>query len=111
MSLRLPLRVGTAKAREMMYLRRSYSGQSAVDSHLANFCVPDDQFEGELAKLAGEIMANSPYSNQVNKKVLPVTEGLILDQAYALDIFKNEGVAPDALKRVSAFYKRADTKE
>ena len=105
MSSRLPLRVGTAKAREMMFTCRSYSGLEAADSHLANFCFSDETFETDLAKLAGEILANSWYSNQVIKKTLYETEGLSLDDAYALEIYKNEGVAPDALQRVTKFFK------
>ena len=109
MSSRLPLRVGTAKAREMMYTCRSYSGREAMISNLANFCFSDDTFETDLAKLAKEILANSWYSNQVIKKTLHETEGLSLDDAYALEIYKNEGVAPDAAKRVSDFYKVSPT--
>ena len=105
MSLRLPLRVGTAKAREMMYTCRTYSGIEAADSHLANFCFPDDSFEDHLSKLANEILSNSWYANQVIKKTLKETEGLTIDDAHALEIFKNEGVAPDALERVKTFYK------
>src|SRR3984957_15160853 len=50
LSLRLPHRVGTAKANEMMLTCRSYSGNAAHDMHLVNFCFPDDQFEAELAR-------------------------------------------------------------
>ncbi len=59
LSLRLPHRVGTSKASEMMYTCRSYSGAQAHDMHLANFCFRDDQFEAHLAALAADIPANS----------------------------------------------------
>ena len=103
LSLRLPHRVGTAKAAEMMYACRSYSGMEAQDMHLVNFCFPDDKFEEELEALSADILANSWYSNRVNKRVLMACDGLPLPDAHALDLFKNEGVAPDAVERLEKF--------
>jgi enoyl-CoA hydratase/carnithine racemase len=107
LSLRLPHRIGTSKASEMMYTCRSYSGAEAHDMHLANFCFPDDAFEAELAALAADILANSWYSNQVNKRALIASDGLTLHDAHALSLFKNEGLAPDAAQRVARFFKRS----
>ena len=105
LSLRLPHRIGTSKAAEMMYTSRSYSGAEAFEMHLANFCFPDDQFEAELARLASDILANSWYSNQVDKRALLESDGLTLRDAHALNLFKNEGLAPDAAQRVARFFK------
>ncbi len=104
LSLRLPHRVGTAKANEMMLTCRSYSGNAAHDMHLVNFCFPDDQFEAELARLSEDILANSWYANQVNKRALMASDGLTLQNAHALELFKNEGLAPDAQKRIAKFF-------
>jgi enoyl-CoA hydratase len=106
LSLRLPHRVGTAKASEMMYTCRNYSGQEAHEMHLANFCFPDDRFEAELASLAADILANSWYSNHLNKQALIASDRLTLPEAHALRLFKNEGLAPDAAQRVAQFLKR-----
>lgn len=105
LSLRLPHRIGTAKASEMMFSCRTYSGREAQEMHLANFCYPEEQFEAELAALAGDILANSWYSNQVNKRALLESDALTLRDAHALNLFKNEGLAPDALQRVGKFFK------
>lgn len=104
LSLRLPHRIGTAKACEMMLTCRTYSGAEAQAMHLANFCFSDDQFDSELAKLAEDILANSWFSNQVNKRALIESHGLTLRDAHALRMFKNEGLAPDAEKRVARFF-------
>jgi len=40
LSLRLPHRVGTAKASEMMLTCRTYTGRQAEEMHLANLCLP-----------------------------------------------------------------------
>lgn len=109
LTLRLPHRIGTAKASEMMLTSRTYSGREAQGMHLANFCFPDDHFEAELATLCADILANSWFANQVVKRALMETEGLTLRAAYALDLFKNEGLAPDAVRRVAKFLKRRDS--
>jgi enoyl-CoA hydratase len=106
LTLRLPHRIGTAKASEMMLTSRFYSGREAQAMHLANFCFPDASFDVELAALCTDILANSWYANMVIKRALIETEGLTLKDAYALDMFKNEGLAPDAVKRVTKFCKK-----
>ena len=64
----------------------------------------DDQFDAELDKLSADILANSWYANQVNKRALMAIDGLSLDEAHSLELFKNEGLAPDAAARVAKFF-------
>jgi enoyl-CoA hydratase len=106
LSLRLPHRIGRAKASEMMFSCRSYSGREAEEMHLVNFCYPDDRFETELSQLAKDILSNSWYANRVNKQALIAIDGLSLHDAHALEIFKNEGLAPDAAQRVTRFFSK-----
>jgi enoyl-CoA hydratase len=106
LSLRLPHRVGTAKASEMMFTCRNYSGRDAHDMHLVNFCFPALALEKEVDALCQDILANSWYANQVTKRALIESDGLPLRDAYALDLFKNEGLAPDVQQRVAGFFKR-----
>jgi len=106
LSLRLPHRVGTAKASEMMFTCRTYTGRQAQSIHLVNFCFADDRFEAELGALCGDILANSWYANQVNKRALIESDGLTLPDAHALELFKNEGLAPDAAQRVAKFFRK-----
>jgi enoyl-CoA hydratase/carnithine racemase len=110
LSLRLPHRIGTSKASEMMFTCRSYSGREAHEMHLANYCFPDEQFEAEIAALARDILANSWYSNQVDKRALLESAALTLHDAHGLSLFKNEGLAPDALQRVTRFFKQRKTR-
>jgi enoyl-CoA hydratase len=104
LSLRLPHRIGSTKAGEMMFSCRSYSGKQAEAMHLANFCFPDERFDAELAALASDILANSWYANLVNKRALIEIDGLGLRDSHALEMFKNEGLAPDAAQRISKFF-------
>ena len=109
LSIRLPRRVGSARAREIMFTCRTYDGKRAEQINLANYCFPDSIMEQEVDRLAADILANSWYSNQVCKRVLIETDALPLDQAHSLDIFKNEGLAPDAEQRLKAFLDRKQT--
>ena len=106
LSLRLPHRIGTAKASEMMFTCRSYSGRQAEAMHLANFCFADERFDAELSSLCADILANSWYANQVNKRALIEIDGLSLNDAHALELFKNEGLAPDAAQRIEKFFSK-----
>jgi enoyl-CoA hydratase/carnithine racemase len=108
LSLRLPRRVGSARAREMIYTGRIYDGHQAQHFHLANFCVPDDQLEAELTRLSEDILANSWYANQVSKRILIETDAMPLREAHAHEMFKNEGLSPDAQERLEAFVHRKD---
>jgi hypothetical protein len=76
--------------------------------HLANFCSPDDRFDAELQSLAADILKNSWYANQVNKRALIEVDGLSLHDAHGLEMFKNEGLAPDAVTRVSEFTAKSE---
>jgi enoyl-CoA hydratase/carnithine racemase len=106
LSFRLPHRIGAAKASEMMFTSRSYSGRQAQAMHLANYCFPDASFETELSALSADILANSWYANQVNKRALMAIDGLSLNEAHSLELFKNEGLAPDAVARVRKFFEQ-----
>jgi enoyl-CoA hydratase len=103
LSLRLPHRIGIAKASEMMLTGRTYSGPAAHAMHLANFCVADELFEAELAALSQTILSHSWYAHRVNKRALHESDGLPLQEAHALELFKEEGLAPDAAKRIAKF--------
>jgi enoyl-CoA hydratase len=105
LSLRLPHRVGTARAAEMMLTCRTYSGAEASRMNLANLCFPDDQFEQGLAALKSDILANSAFANRVIKHALLESDELTLRDAHALELFKNEGTAPDAQQRIAKFFK------
>jgi enoyl-CoA hydratase len=103
MSQRLPRRVGTYKAREMMFTCRTYTGLQAEAMGLANFCVPDAEFDGAIRLLASEILANSSFSHAANKRLLTETDGLSQKEGLAHEIYRNEGRGADMETRIAAF--------
>lgn len=103
LSQRLPRRVGTYKAREMMFTCRTYSGREAERIGLANICVANEDCESGLAALADSILANSSFSHAANKKLLVDTDGLPQKVGLAHEVFRGEGRGPDMEERIGAF--------
>lgn len=56
---RLPRRVGMAKAKEMMFTARTYSGAEAVQMGLANMVVADDELDSKVEALCADVLATS----------------------------------------------------
>jgi enoyl-CoA hydratase/carnithine racemase len=106
LSQRLPRRVGVAKAKEMMFTTRTYTGEEAVAMGLANMCVPDESFELEIEALARSILATSWFSNRANKRLLEKTDGLSIGDGLRYEIEHNEGRGPDMQERIDAFGKK-----
>jgi enoyl-CoA hydratase/carnithine racemase len=106
LSQRLPRRVGTYKAREMMFTCRTYSGAEAAAFGLANQVAPDDGFEAAVEALTAEILANSPFSHAANKRLLMATDGLPIGAGLAHEIYHGEGRGPDMEERIAAFARR-----
>jgi enoyl-CoA hydratase len=105
LSQRLPRRVGTYKAREMMFTCQTYSGEQAAAMGLANMCVADEVFDAELASLAKTILANSWFSHRANKRLLVETDGLPLEAGLAHEVFRGAGRGPDMEARIASFGK------
>ena len=103
MSQRLPRRVGLPKAREMMLTCRTYTGEQARDMGLANWCVPDADFDREIDRLATEVVALSWHSHRGNKALMRDTDGLPLASGLAHEVYRSPGVGPDMQERIAAF--------
>jgi enoyl-CoA hydratase/carnithine racemase len=106
MSQRLPRRIGSAKAIEMMTTSRPYSGAEALAMGLVNYCFPDEVFEAELRKLTDMIVANAWHTLRGNKRLLRETEGMPLAEGLAHEIYRTPGPAPDIRQRLAAFSNR-----
>ena len=107
LSQRLPRRVGTYKAREMMFTCATYSGQEAAAMGLANKVAPDDEFDAAVEALARQIIANSPFSHRANKRLLIETDGLGQHEGLAHEVFRGAGRGPDMEARIAAFANRS----
>src|SRR5882724_7054978 len=106
LSQRLPRRIGTAKAREMMMTCATYTGQEARAMGLVNICVPDDQLDAEILKLCVTIQQNSSFSHRGTKQLLSDTDAMSLAAGLAYEIYRTPGVGPDMRERIDAFMNR-----
>jgi enoyl-CoA hydratase/carnithine racemase len=103
MSQRLPRRVGTYRARDLMLTCRTLGGREAAEIGLADFCVADADFDARLDALTAQILANSWFSHRANKRLLIETDGLPLDVGLAHEVFRGEGRGPDMAERIAGF--------
>jgi len=106
LSARLPRRVGTYKAREMMFTCRTYSGEEAAAMGLANLCVADEDYDAALSEMAEMVLAQSSHSHRANKRLLIETDGLPLGASLAHEIYNGAGRGPDMRERIAAFRDR-----
>ncbi|WP_425230012.1 enoyl-CoA hydratase/isomerase family protein [Sphingomonas sp.] len=106
MSQRLPRRIGTYRAREMMFTCRTVDASEAISIGLANNRFEDDEFETAVRRVTDIILANSWFSAQANKRLLIQTDGLPLTAGLAHETYRNEGHAPDVEARIAAFAQR-----
>ena len=107
MSQRLPRRVGTYRARELMLTCRTVGGLEAERIGLADICVPDADFDIRLDALAAQILANSWFSHRANKRLLIETDGLTQSEGLAHEIFRGQGRGPDMEARIAGFQNKS----
>jgi enoyl-CoA hydratase len=70
MSVRLPERVGRARAKELMFTSRRLRGPAALDIGLVDHCVPDEKLDEAISSLTNEILKNSHGTNRIDKALL-----------------------------------------
>ncbi len=105
LSQRLPRRIGRAKALEMSFGARSYSGRDAEVMGLANFCVPDAELDATVGAFVKDVLANSWRSSCAIKKLIDDTEGMALKAGLAHEIHRSEGRGPETAERLAKMRK------
>lgn len=108
MSVRLPRRVGIATAKRLMFTAAMFGADEAVRIGLAEYSVPHDEFEAEIARLAGEIAAQSHFSHAAIKRLLDRADGRPADEALVREWMDGEGRGPDMQERIAAVMGRRD---
>ena len=103
---RLPRRIGMAKAKEMMFASRTYSGLDAVQMGLANFAVPEAELDTAVDSFCADIIANSARSNRAVKKLLVDTDGMTLAAGNAWELHHSEGHGPGFAELIRSFQKK-----
>ncbi|HEY4944237.1 MAG TPA: enoyl-CoA hydratase/isomerase family protein [Rhizomicrobium sp.] len=100
LSQRLPRRIGRAKALEMSFSGRSFSGRQAETMGLANICVPDAELDAAVAAFVKDVLANSWRSSRAIKKLVDDTDGMPLKAGLAHEVHRSEGRGPETAERL-----------
>jgi enoyl-CoA hydratase/carnithine racemase len=106
MSQRLPRRIGTARAKQMMFTGTPLSAKEAVEFGLANICVPDADLEATVTGMATAIVANSWHTLRADKQLVNEGQEFALSEALAYERRTSPGAGPDMAERLKAFGSR-----
>jgi enoyl-CoA hydratase/carnithine racemase len=101
MTVRLPERVGVAKAKELMYTARRISGVEAADIGLANSAVPSDDLDEAVAEMAAQIVANSWDTSRFDKAILADGRTMSRDERLAYERSAPYGRPRDMAERLA----------
>ncbi|MGV9664715.1 enoyl-CoA hydratase/isomerase family protein [Nocardia niigatensis] len=101
MSVRLPERVGMARAKELSFTARRFSGVEAAAMGLVNHAVPDEGLDGFVAHLAAQISANSAGSNRIYKSLYANSRELGRVEALKAETAMPFGMPEDAVDRLT----------
>jgi len=102
MSVRLPRRVGLATAKRLMFTAEMFGADEAVRIGLAEYAVPQAEFDREVERLATQIAAQSHFSHAANKRLLDRADGKAADDALIREWMEGEGRGPDMEERIEA---------
>lgn len=102
MSQRLIRLIGPARARDLSYTARTFTGAEAAAWGLAARAVPRDELDASVAQLAADVLANSPEALAASKDLYaaaldhPLTAGLAYEASTRYPI-------GDSADRLAAF--------
>lgn len=102
MSVRLPERVGVAKARELSFTAKRISGTEAAAIGLANTAVPLGDLEATVVEMATQIAANSPGTVSMMKRLITDAENLPRREALDRERTRPYGTPDDMAERMQA---------
>lgn len=91
---RLPRRVGMARAKEMIFASRPYSGREAVATGLVTAAVTESELDHYVDRLCADILANSARSNRAIKKLLRDTDSMSEAVGNAWELHHGPGHGP-----------------
>lgn len=103
LSQRLPRRVGSARAIDMMVTCRPVSGREAERFGLANLCVGSGEIDAALTNYAAAILQVSAHSCAENKRLVYQTDGMRLAEGLDHEVMRNAGFDRDASSRRATF--------
>ena len=102
MSIRLPERVGSSTAKQLMFTSRRISGAEAAEIGLVDRSVADDRLDETVAELAAAIVANSAGTNRIVKRLLAERGERTRTEALLHERSLPHGMPEDSAERMRA---------
>jgi enoyl-CoA hydratase/carnithine racemase len=102
MSVRLPERIGRARAKELMYTSRRITADVAAGIGLVDRVVPDDQLDAAVDELTGEIVRNSAGTNRRVKRLIDAHDSMSRSAALLHERSVPFGLPEDMGERLSS---------
>ena len=102
MSVRLPERVGVAKARELSFTAKRFSGTEAAAMGLANQAVPLADLDTAVASMARQIVASSAGTVSMMKRLITDSRNMSRTDALLHERQRPYGLPADMAERMAA---------
>lgn len=101
MTVRLPERVGVAKAKELMFTARRIGGTEAAAIGLANQALPDDELDAAVQAMAVQIVGNSWDTSRFDKAILADQRDMTRSERLSYERTSPYGRPRDMAERMS----------
>jgi enoyl-CoA hydratase/carnithine racemase len=102
MSQRLPALVGMAKARELSYTARTFTGAEAAAMGMACRSVSSDELDATVTALAAQVVESSAGSLAAYKDLYGVAESLGIEGGLAYE-YSHDYEITDTDERLAGF--------
>ena len=89
-----------------MFTADMIGAEEAVRIGLAEYSVPEGDWDAEIIRLASQIAAQSHFSHGAIKRLLDRADGKSSDEALQREWMDGEGRGPDMQERIAAVMKK-----
>lgn len=107
-SLLLPLRVGHARAAEILMLGEVFSAQAALAAGIVNAVLPDGEVLDHALERCRKLTAQAAASLRLTKQLMKrAQQSLINDtMSFEAEVFKRRLLSPEAKEAFAAFFEK-----
>ncbi len=107
MTQRLPRRVGSSRAKDMMFSSRLVDAGEALAIGLVDRVFSVESLDQETSGYARQVVQNSSHSHRVCKQILEATDGLRLHEGLDYEYTNSPGACNDMQQRIERFLNKS----